>query len=967
MTTFNPRMHQDTPQINILDNRGFIIQEQQFCRTKISSAAVIQVSRKKYNIQGQHIHSYDPRFSSQESIANFNYQYSLQGDMIKNNNLDTGENITLCDIEGRLVLQKTASEVNKKFEYENNNSLGRMLTISEQLPDTHHWSTTDRFFYAEVSKENQARNLCGQIIEHYDTAGMVNLESVSLIGIPTCQNRQLVSELAVDINWSDANQQSCRAKLNPTIFSTKTTTDITGALLTQTDAVGNQQRYVYNRAGQLQTTWLKLHNQKENPILTFVNYNALGQKLREEYANGTIITYRYELATQRLVGMMTQQVKKVNQTRLLQDLRYQYDPVGNILVVHNDAEETRFYSKQKIVPECNFTYDSCYQLIQATGRESSNNKQENNIPSKLTTQTSTNTHTLTNYQRHYSYDKSGNMTNIKHIGATDYVNKIDISECSNHGLLNPGKINLSTSHIESNFDHSGNQKTLSNGTSLIWNSRNELKEAIIIKRDIGVNDKENYLYDSKGERISKYTTTKALNAINTHKVIYLLGVELHYKTVDNVVKESWQVITAFGNSNIQVRAIHWEMNKPKEIDNDQIRYSINNLIGSTLLELDAQAQIISQEEYFPYGGTSVISSRNQIEASYRTIRYSGKERDVTGLYYYGYRYYQAWVGRWLSADPAQTIDGLNLYRMVRNNPIAYHDSNGNQSTKNDRSLAVIDAYTRIHEIKKSARQQIELLKSGSTKLALRAGTNFLLDISAAGINMGMATLVPLPGPAIISGLPGTVLGDITNRTTNMVSKKLIGGHIDLGLNLSGSTNKLDTTGVLQSYSEAFVHEHTYPFGHGEIKSVTSAYDNISAAVEVNYNRAGLAKKLYSETNQALDIVEKCQSIALNIINHSQTDKYHLSVLSRIKAWNRNTEYPVSIKDTIMHKKINAETIILAAYSAKNALEELRQVSRAIGYPAVAWGERHTVRPPSQFEQYSRRRSTSHPMSEVTHL
>lgn len=45
MTTFNPRMHQDTPQINILDNRGFIIQEQQFCRTKISSAAVIQVSR----------------------------------------------------------------------------------------------------------------------------------------------------------------------------------------------------------------------------------------------------------------------------------------------------------------------------------------------------------------------------------------------------------------------------------------------------------------------------------------------------------------------------------------------------------------------------------------------------------------------------------------------------------------------------------------------------------------------------------------------------------------------------------------------------------------------------------------------------------------------------------------------------------------------------------------------------------
>jgi len=43
------------------------------------------------------------------------------------------------------------------------------------------------------------------------------------------------------------------------------------------------------------------------------------------------------------------------------------------------------------------------------------------------------------------------------------------------------------------------------------------------------------------------------------------------------------------------------------------------------------------------------------------------------LYYYGYRYYQPWAGRWLSADPAGTVDGLNLYRMCRNNPIIYSD------------------------------------------------------------------------------------------------------------------------------------------------------------------------------------------------------------------------------------------------------------------------------------------------------
>ncbi|HEN3606840.1 TPA: hypothetical protein U5E23_004190, partial [Yersinia enterocolitica] len=85
----------------------------------------------------------------------------------------------------------------------------------------------------------------------------------------------------------------------------------------------------------------------------------------------------------------------------------------------------------------------------------------------------------------------------------------------------------------------------------------------------------------------------------------------------------------------------------------------------------------TQEEYYPFGGTALFASRNTLEAKYKTVRYSGKERDASGLYYYGFRYYLPWLGRWLSADPAGTIDGLNLYRMVRNNPISLMDEDGN--------------------------------------------------------------------------------------------------------------------------------------------------------------------------------------------------------------------------------------------------------------------------------------------------
>ncbi len=72
----------------------------------------------------------------------------------------------------------------------------------------------------------------------------------------------------------------------------------------------------------------------------------------------------------------------------------------------------------------------------------------------------------------------------------------------------------------------------------------------------------------------------------------------------------------------------------------------------------------------------MLVARPDAGIDYKTHRYSGKERDATGLYYYGYRYYQPWAGRWLSSDPAGTVDGLNLFRMVRNNPVTLYDNDG---------------------------------------------------------------------------------------------------------------------------------------------------------------------------------------------------------------------------------------------------------------------------------------------------
>jgi len=58
-----------------------------------------------------------------------------------------------------------------------------------------------------------------------------------------------------------------------------------------------------------------------------------------------------------------------------------------------------------------------------------------------------------------------------------------------------------------------------------------------------------------------------------------------------------------------------------------IRYQFGNHLGSASLESDDQGQIISYEEYCPYGSTSYQAGRNAAEVSLKRYRYTGKERD----------------------------------------------------------------------------------------------------------------------------------------------------------------------------------------------------------------------------------------------------------------------------------------------------------------------------------------------------
>lgn len=89
----------------------------------------------------------------------------------------------------------------------------------------------------------------------------------------------------------------------------------------------------------------------------------------------------------------------------------------------------------------------------------------------------------------------------------------------------------------------------------------------------------------------------------------------------------------------------------------------------------ADGTLSASYEYDAFGN---LLEKSGVFAAANPYRFSTKPQDeVTGLYYYGYRYYDPGNGRWLNRDPIEENGGVNLYGFVQNNPNQNVDVLGN--------------------------------------------------------------------------------------------------------------------------------------------------------------------------------------------------------------------------------------------------------------------------------------------------
>jgi RHS repeat-associated protein len=219
-----------------------------------------------------------------------------------------------------------------------------------------------------------------------------------------------------------------------------------------------------------------------------------------------------------------------------------------------------------------------------------------------------------------------------------------------------------------------------------------------------------------------------------------------------------------------------------------VAYYFSDHLKTASVITDSVGNITSESDYYPWGGEIQFVANDS-----NHYKFTGKERDETGLDYFGARHYSNGMGRFITPDwaakPTQVPyaelgdpQSLNLYSYVRNIPTTRFDADGHTIVLSGDDKDKADEQKRIlaNASKKgeAALFKTQTGKDGKTKLVLdkKAAAHFKGQHSK-GFNMIVQTIDAKP----------TLTVQMTNTDSQVLSSNPKTRDITIGLdrNVSG--------------------------------------------------------------------------------------------------------------------------------------------------------------------------------------
>jgi RHS repeat-associated protein len=621
------------------------------------------ITRQQYDIQGNVLSVTD----ALNRIV-FRHKYGIGKQLLWKEHIDSGISTLVADATGKPITAKDAREAQVLTSYD---ALSRPVKVwAKEDP-------LDSYTLRQVSKyaENELgiaaakdKNIVGQLYQHFDEAGLNQIEQCDYKGNPLEKVKQVISDATLlaagttsyTVDWTN----------NPSILdSTEYRTSIEYDALNRATQmiypkdIENKRKVVipkYNNAGTLEGISIRDDiGGTETSYVKHIAYNAKGQRILVAYNNTVMTRYSYDPKTFHLKRQRSETYTKTGWTytsggSVKQDTAYSYDLVGNIIGTKDNVTGCGIGGVNHLDKE--YVFDALYRLLSATGRENSPTA----TPFWNDSYRSADNASTSFYRQNYSYDKVGNILSLQHIGNNNFTRNFNYIG----SVKNLQSIGVGGTTLAYQYDANGNQIAEGSSRIMEWDVFNRMK-SFRIEASGTISQFSHYLYDATGMRVKKLTI-KGTSHIST---TYIDGV-FEYLT-DGTEEQNIIHLNDGANQMAEVR-----------VGNDMgdttpaIKYIVSDYLGSVGLQLENNGAFISSEEYYPFGEVSYGSYEK------KRYRFCGKERDdESGYHYYGARYYATWMCRFISVDPlAGKSPYQTSYHYCSNNPVNRVDPSGMTDT-----------------------------------------------------------------------------------------------------------------------------------------------------------------------------------------------------------------------------------------------------------------------------------------------